>query len=85
LKLSINNKEQLRTKREIYCSNNKLAEQSAKISKLEHNATEQGWTTKNNMLKYMLCIIKCQDLKFEWRVKNSIPGERVSSFIIYRY
>jgi hypothetical protein len=28
-----------------------LAEQSAKISKLEHKATEQGWTTKNNMLK----------------------------------
>jgi hypothetical protein len=34
-----------------YCSNNKLAEQSAKISKLEHKTTEQGWTTKNNMLK----------------------------------
>jgi hypothetical protein len=48
LKLSINNK-QFRTKRGKYCSNNKLAEQSAKISKLEHKATEQGWTTKNNM------------------------------------
>jgi hypothetical protein len=32
-----------------YCSNNKLAEQSAKISKLEHNATEQGWAAKSNM------------------------------------
>jgi hypothetical protein len=50
LKLSINNK-QFRTKRGKYCSNNKLAEQSGKISKLEHKATEQGWTTKNNMLK----------------------------------
>ena len=46
-----NANKQFRTKRGKYCSNNKLAEQSAKISKLEHKATEQGWTTKNYMLK----------------------------------
>jgi hypothetical protein len=41
LKLSITNNKQYRTKRGIYCSNNKLAEQSAKISQLEHKAKEQ--------------------------------------------
>jgi hypothetical protein len=40
----------------------------------------EGWELVDT-----ISSIKCQDLKFEWRVKSSIPGERVSSFIIYRY